>query len=48
LGGPFFISGALKPGIPEDLKEAGAKGFIKKPFDMTRMLEKIQNIIDEE
>ena len=34
--------------MAEDLKEAGAKGFIKKPFDVTRLLEKIQKIINEE
>ena len=44
----LMISGVLKPGMAEDLKEAGAKGFIKKPFDMNRMLEKIRKIIDEE
>ena len=44
----LMISGALQPGMAEELKEAGAKGFIKKPFDMNRILEKIRKIIDEE
>ncbi|MGO9739315.1 MAG: PAS domain S-box protein [Desulfomonilaceae bacterium] len=44
----LMVSGALKAGMAKDLKEAGAKGFIKKPFDMSRMLEKIRKIIDEE
>ncbi len=43
----LMISGVLKPGMAEDLKEAGAKGFIKKPFDMNRLLEKIRKVIDE-
>jgi FixJ family two-component response regulator len=40
-------SGALKEGMADDSKLAGAKGFIKKPFDMIRMLEKIRKVIDE-
>jgi CheY-like chemotaxis protein len=44
----LMISGTLKPGMAEDLKEAGAKGFIKKPFDLNRMLEKIRKVVDED
>ncbi len=44
----LVASGALKEGRPDDSKLAGAKGFIKKPFDMPRMLEKIRRIIDED
>jgi len=44
----LMVSGALKAGMAGDLKNAGAKGFIKKPFDMSRILEKIRKIIDEE
>jgi CheY-like chemotaxis protein len=43
----LVASGALKEGMPDDSKLAGAKGFIKKPFDMNRMLEKIRKVIDE-
>ncbi len=43
----LMISGVLKPGMAEDLKEAGAKGFVKKPFDMNRLLEKIRKIIED-
>jgi hypothetical protein len=34
--------------VEEYLKEAGARGFIGKPFDITQLLEKIRMIIDEE
>ncbi len=34
--------------MAEDLKEAGAKGVIKKPFDIARLLGNIRKIIDEE
>jgi CheY-like chemotaxis protein len=43
----LVASGALKEGMADDSKLAGAKGFIKKPFDMIRMLEKIRKVIDE-
>jgi signal transduction histidine kinase len=29
-------------------KETGAKGFIRKPFETSQLLEKIREIIDEE
>jgi len=44
----LMISGAQKPGIAEDLKVSGVRGLIKKPFDVTRMLEEIRKTIDEE
>jgi hypothetical protein len=44
----FVASVALKEWVEEDLKEARAKGLIKKPFDVTRLLEKIRKVIDEE
>ncbi len=42
-----MASGGLKEGMAEELKEAGSRGFIRKPFDMNRMLEKIRKVIDE-
>jgi PAS domain S-box-containing protein len=44
----LVVSGDLKEGMADDLKVAGAKGVIKKPFDVTRLLENIRKIIDEE
>jgi DNA-binding NtrC family response regulator len=44
----LMVSGALKGGMAEDLKAAGASAFILKPFDMPRMLENIRRIIDED
>jgi two-component system, cell cycle sensor histidine kinase and response regulator CckA len=43
----LIASGGLKPGMEESLKDAGARGFIGKPFDMPQLLEKIRKIIDE-
>ena len=43
----LVASGALNPGVEEDLKRTGAKGLIKKPFSMEQLLEKIRVIIDE-
>ncbi len=43
----LVASGALNPGVEEDLKVTGAKGLIKKPFSMEQLLEKIRVIIDE-
>jgi FixJ family two-component response regulator len=34
--------------MAEDLKEAGANGFVSKPFETSQLLEKIRKIIDEE
>ncbi|MCL5123209.1 MAG: response regulator [Deltaproteobacteria bacterium] len=44
----LVASGALKEGMEEDLKETGAKGVIRKPFNMSLLLEKIQKIIYED
>ena len=42
----IIISGVLRPRMVEDLKETWAKGFMKKSFDMSRMIEKIRKIVD--
>ncbi len=44
----LIASGGLKPGMEESLKEAGARGFIGKPFDMPQLLDNIRKIIDEQ
>ena len=44
----LVASGGLKPGMEEGLKDAGAIGFIAKPFDMPQLMETIRKIIDEE
>ncbi|MFA6224161.1 MAG: PAS domain S-box protein [Desulfomonilaceae bacterium] len=44
----LVASGGLKPGVEGDLKEAGEKGTIRKPFDMANLLEKIRKILDED
>ena len=44
----IIATGKTTQRVVEDLKEAGAKGFIKKPFDMSRLLEEIRKIIDED
>ena len=46
--GALLASGRLKPGMEEYLKQLGAKGVIRKPFDMAQMLQKIRKIVDEE
>jgi PAS domain S-box-containing protein len=43
----LVASGGLRLGMAEDFKERGAKGFIKKPFDMLQFLEEIRKAIDE-
>jgi PAS domain S-box-containing protein len=43
----LIASGAFKSEIEADLTEIGAKGFIGKPFDTAKLLEKIRKIIDE-
>lgn len=43
-----MASGGLKEWMAEDLIANGAKGFIKKPFDISYLLEGIREIIDEE
>jgi two-component system cell cycle sensor histidine kinase/response regulator CckA len=44
----LMVSGYHEEGIAEKLKDAGAKGFMWKPFDEPELLEKIREIIDEE
>ena len=44
----LVASGAQMMAMDEDFKQAGAKGLIKKPFDIARLLEKIRKIIDED
>jgi DNA-binding NarL/FixJ family response regulator len=46
--GVLMISGVLNPGLADDLRQTGAKGSIKKQFDVSHLLEKIRKIIDEE
>ncbi len=44
----LMVSGYHEEGITEKLLDAGAKGFIWKPFDEPQLLEKIRAIIDAE
>jgi CheY-like chemotaxis protein len=43
----LVASGHTTPGMVGELEQAGAKGFIRKPFDTPQLLEKIRKIIDE-
>jgi FixJ family two-component response regulator len=43
----LIITGYTQRGMTQELKEAGARDFILKPFDTPQLLEKIQKIIDE-
>jgi two-component system, cell cycle sensor histidine kinase and response regulator CckA len=43
----LVLTGYTKRGITQELKEAGARDFILKPFDTPQLLEKIREIIDE-
>ena len=43
-----MVSGYHEEGIAEKLLDAGAKGFMWKPFDEPQLLEKIRAIIDAE
>jgi CheY-like chemotaxis protein len=43
----LVLTGYAKRGMTQELKEAGAKDFILKPFDTPQLLEKIRKIIDE-
>ena len=42
----LVASGALDEGIGRDSMEAGAKGFVRKPFDMHELLTMIREILD--
>ncbi|MFH0958143.1 MAG: PAS domain S-box protein [Pseudomonadota bacterium] len=44
----IIITGHNRRGMTQELKEAGARDFILKPFDTPQLLEKIRKIIDEE
>ncbi len=44
----IIASGYSEHGPANGIMEAGAKGFIDKPFDMRELLEKIRKIIDED
>jgi PAS domain S-box-containing protein len=44
----LVVSGAQMMGMDENMKASGAKGLVKKPFDMSHLLEKIRKIIDED
>jgi len=44
----LMVSGYHEKGRAEELKAAGAKGLMWKPFDMPELLEKIREIIDGE
>ncbi|MFH0958070.1 MAG: PAS domain S-box protein [Pseudomonadota bacterium] len=44
----IIITGHNRRGMTQELKEAGARDFILKPFDMPQLLEKIREIIDAE
>jgi PAS domain S-box-containing protein len=43
----LIITGYTQRGMTQELKEAGARDFILKPFDTPQLLEKIRKIIDE-
>ncbi len=44
----LIATGYTKRGMTQELKDAGARDFILKPFDTPQLLEKIRKIIDEE
>jgi DNA-binding NtrC family response regulator len=44
----LVLTGYTKRGMTQELKEAGARDFILKPFDTPQLLEKIRKIIDAE
>ena len=43
----LIATGHTTPDMVGELEQAGAKGFIRKPFDTPQLLEKIRKIIDE-
>ena len=43
----LITTGKTTQEMAEDLKEARAKGLIKKPFDMSELLEQMRKIIEE-
>ena len=44
----LIASGHTTPGMVGELEQAGAKGFISKPFETSQLLEEIRKIIDGE
>ncbi|MFH0957446.1 MAG: response regulator [Pseudomonadota bacterium] len=44
----LVATGHTTPGMGGELEQAGAKGFISKPFETSQLLEMIRKIIDEE
>ena len=44
----LIVTGHTKQGMNQELKEAGARDFILKPFDTPQLLDKIRKIIDED
>ena len=44
----LVATGHTAPGIVGELEQAGAKGFIRKPFETNLLLEKIREIVDED
>ena len=44
----LIITGYTQRGMTQELKDAGARDFILKPFDTPQLLEKIRKIIDVE
>jgi DNA-binding NarL/FixJ family response regulator len=44
----LFVSGFMQNGEVRGALDSGARGFIEKPVDIPKFLEKIRKIIDEE
>jgi len=44
----LIVSGYSVNGPGKEAMEAGAKGFVGKPFDVSHLLETVRNILDEE
>ncbi len=44
----LVASGGLKEGMAKDLIAEGAKGVIRKPFDIAKLMEQIRKILDED
>jgi len=43
----LISTGHTTPGMGGELEQAGAKGFISKPFETSQLLEEVRKIIDE-
>jgi DNA-binding NarL/FixJ family response regulator len=44
----LIVSGYSIHGPGQEAMEAGAKGFVGKPFDVSHMLTTVRDILDEE